>query len=91
MTGCFSVTSSYPRDRSTEDEAVGFAIPDGFRLQESSQAALDGSSVKRRVLVGLSMGWFGGFITGNSQERNEDLYGYYCAHDTSTRTKACGA
>ena len=54
-----------------EDEAVGIAIPDGFRRQESSPATLliDGSLVKRGVLVRLRMGWFGGLITGNSKQR----------------------
>ena len=28
-------------DMSTEDEAIGMVIPDGFRLQESRPAALD--------------------------------------------------
>ena len=41
MEGCFNVTWSYSRDMSTEYEAVGMAIPDGFRLQESRPAALD--------------------------------------------------
>ena len=43
-------------DMSPKDEAVGMAIPDGFRVQESRAAALDGSLVKRGVLVRLSMG-----------------------------------
>ena len=38
-------------DMSPEDEAIGMAIPDGFRLQESRSAALDNSFVKRGVLV----------------------------------------
>ena len=54
---------------SPKDEAVGMAIPDGFRVQESRAAALDGSLVKRGVLVRLRMGWFGGLITGNSKQR----------------------
>ena len=44
-------------DMSPEDEAIGMVIPDGFRLQESTPAALDNSLVKRGVFVRLSMGW----------------------------------
>ena len=43
-------------DMSPKDEAVGMAILDGFRLQESRPAALDASFVKRGILVRLSMG-----------------------------------
>ena len=32
--------------------------------------------MKRRVLVSLSMGWYGGLITRKSQERTKDLYDY---------------
>ena len=55
-------------------------IPEGFRLQASTPAALDNSLVKRGVLVRLGMGWFGGLITRKSQERTKDLYDYYCVH-----------
>ena len=56
-------------------------VPDGFRLQESPQskpASLDNSLliVKRGVLVGLGMGWFGGLITRKSQERTKDMCDY---------------
>ena len=63
-------------DMSPEDEAVGMATPDGFCLQDSRPAALDGSFVKRGVLVRPSIGWFGGFITRKSPERTKDLYNY---------------
>ena len=61
-------------DMSPDDEAIGMVVPDGFRLQESRPAALDSSLVKRRMLVRLSMGWFGGLITRQSQERTKHVY-----------------
>ena len=75
-------------DMSPEDEAVGIAIPDGFRPQESRPATLDGSVVKRGVLVRLSMEWFGGLITRKSQERTKDLYDYrvHLEEDQSVRS-----
>lgn len=75
-------------DMSPEDEAVGMAIPGGFRLQESRPAALDGSLVKRGVLVRLSIGWFGGLIARKSQERTKDLYDYrvHLEEDQSVRS-----
>ena len=63
-------------DMSPEDEAIGMVIPDVFRLQESRQAALDNYLVNRGALVRLSMGWFGGLITRESQERTNKVYDY---------------
>ena len=61
---------------SPDDEAIGMVVPDGFRLQEPRPAALDSSLVKRGVLVRLGMGWFGGLITRQSQERTKHVYDY---------------
>ena len=63
-------------DMSPDDEAIGMVVPDGFRLQEPRPAALDSSLVKQRVLVRLGMGWFGGLITHQSQERTKHVYDY---------------
>ena len=73
---------------SPDDEAIGMVVPDGFRLQESRPAALDSSLVKRGVLVRLSMGWFGGLITRQSQERTKHMYGYrvHLAEDQNVRS-----
>ena len=73
---------------SPDDEAIGMVVPDGFCLQESRQAALDSSLVKRGVLVGLSMGWFGGLTTRQSQERTKHLYDYrvHLAEDQRVRS-----
>ena len=59
-----------------EDEIHGMEIPDGYRLQASKPAALDSSLLQRGVLVRLGMGWFGGSITRQSQERTRHLYDY---------------
>ena len=92
MAGCFSVTSSYSRDLSPEDEAVGMAIPDGFRLQSRGQlAALDGSLVIRGVLVRLGMGWFGVLITRKSQAGANQIKICTTIVCTLKRTKACVA
>ena len=39
-------------------------------------AALDHALVKRRVLVRLGMGWFGGLITRQSEEQTSNVYDY---------------
>ena len=57
-----------------EYEAVGMAIPDGFRRQEESRpVALDGYLVKRGVLrlVRPGMGWFPGLTTRKSRGRTK--------------------
>lgn len=61
-------------DLSPEDEVISVTIPDDFRLQISSPAALDSSLVKRGVLLRLTMGWLGRLITRQSQERTSPLY-----------------
>ena len=73
---------------SPDDKAIGMVVPDGFRLQESRPAALDSSLVKRGVLVRLSMGWFGGLITRQSQERTKHVYDYrvHLVEDQSVRS-----
>ena len=73
---------------SPDDDAIGMVVPDGFRLQESRPAALDSFLVKRGVLLRLSMGWFGGLITRQSQERTKHVYDYRVrlAEDQSVRS-----
>ena len=69
-----SLRANQSRDMSPEDEAVGMAIPDGFRLQEQSRsAALKTYLVKRGVLRVLrpGRGWFRGLTTRKSQERTK--------------------
>ena len=63
-------------------------VPDGFHLQESRPAALDSSLVRCGVLVRLSMGWFGGLITRQSQERTKHVYDYrvHLAEDQRVRS-----
>ena len=70
-----------------EGEIHGMEIPDGYRLQASKPAALDSSLLQRGVLVRLGMGWFGGSITRQSQERTRHLYDYrvHLELDQSTR------
>ena len=57
-----------------EDETQGMEIPAGFRLQESTPAALDRLLLQRGVLVRLGLGWFGGLIIQQSPQRH--LYDY---------------
>ena len=73
---------------SPDDEAIGMVVPHGFRLQESRSAALDSSLVKRGVLVRLSLGWFGGLITHQNQERTKHVYDYrvHLVEDQSVRS-----
>ena len=73
---------------SPDDEAIGMVVPDGFRLQESRPDALDSSLVKHGVLVRLSMGWFGGLMTRQSQERTKHVYDYrvHLEEDQSVRS-----
>ena len=75
-------------DMSPDDEAIGMVVPDEFHLQESRPAALDSSLVKRGVLARLSMGWFGGLITRQSQERTKHVYDYrvHLAEDQRVRS-----
>ena len=63
-------------------------IPDGFQTQASAPAALDSSLVQRGVLVRLGIGWFGGLITRQSQERTRHLYDHrvHIELDQSTRS-----
>ncbi|CAB1106479.1 unnamed protein product [Ectocarpus sp. CCAP 1310/34] len=68
-----------------EDETQGMEIPAGFRLQESTPAALDRLLLQRGVFVRLGMGWFSGLIIQQSPQRH--LYDY-CVQlevDHSTR------
>ncbi|CAM9312583.1 unnamed protein product [Pylaiella littoralis] len=44
----------------SDDEIHGMEIPDGFRIQASTPAALDSSLLQRGVLVRLGMGGLGG-------------------------------
>ncbi|CAN0112036.1 unnamed protein product, partial [Ascophyllum nodosum] len=73
---------------SPDDDAIGMVVPDGFRLQESRPAARDSSLVKRGVLLRLSMGWFCGLKTRQSQERTKHVYDYrvHLAEDQSVRS-----
>ena len=73
---------------SPDDEAIGMVVPGGFRLQESRSAALDSSLVKRGVLVRLSMGWFRGLTTRQSQELTKHVYAsrVHLAEDQSVRS-----
>ena len=73
---------------SPDDEAIGMVVPDEFHLQESRPAALDSSLAKRGVLARLSMGWFGGLITRQSQERTKHVYDYrvHLAEDQRVRS-----
>ncbi|CAN0237471.1 unnamed protein product, partial [Ectocarpus sp. 6 AP-2014] len=68
-------------------EIHGMQIPDSFRLQEATPGVLDNSLLQRGVLVKLSLGWFGGLITRQSQERTRHLYDYrvHFELDQSTR------
>ena len=72
----------------SDDEIQAMEIPDGFRIQASTPAALDSSLLQRGVLVRLGMGWFGGMITRQSQERTLHLYDYrvHLEVDQSTRS-----
>ena len=72
----------------SDDEIQAMEIPDGFRIQASTPAALDSSLLQRGVLVRLGMGWFGGMITRQSQERTRHLYDYrvHLEVDQSTRS-----
>ena len=63
-------------DMSPKDHVIGMVIPNGFRLQEPTPAGLDSSLVKRGILLRLGMGWFGGVITRQSQERTRDVLDY---------------
>ena len=71
-----------------EDEIRGMEIPDGFGVQASKPAALDSSLLQRGVFVRLGMGWFGGLIIRQSQERTRHLYDYrvQLQEDQSTRS-----
>lgn len=72
-------------DMSPENEYLGMTIPGGFCQSRSS--ARDSSSVKRGVLLELSMGWFGGLITRKSQKRNKECDDYRVHHqDQSVRS-----
>ena len=73
----------------SDDEIHGMEIPDGFRIQASTPAALDSSLLQRGVLVRLGMGWFGGLITRQSQERTRHIFDYRVVQldlDQSTRS-----
>ena len=61
-----------------EGGVIDLVISDGFHLQASRTAVQDNSLVKRRVVLRLSVGWFGGYITRKSQERtiNSHVYDY---------------
>ena len=63
-------------------------IPNDYRLQASKPAALDSSLLQRGVLVRLGLGWFGGSITRQPQERTRHLYDYrvHLERDQSTRS-----
>ncbi|CAB1107559.1 unnamed protein product [Ectocarpus sp. CCAP 1310/34] len=70
-----------------EDETQGMEIPTGFRIQEVKPVALDRLLLRRGVLVGLGIGWFGGLIIQQSQQDTRHLYDY-CVQlelDQSTR------
>ena len=71
-----------------DDEVHGMDIPDCFRIQASTPAALDSSLLQRGVVVMLGMDWFGGLITRQSQQRTRHLYDYrvYLEQDQSTRS-----
>ena len=70
-----------------DDEIDGMEIPDGFRIQPSRPAALDGSFLQRGVLVRLGMGWFGGLIARQSRQHTRHFYDYraHLEQDQSTR------
>ena len=72
----------------SDDEIHGMEIPDGFRIQASKPAALDSSLLQRGVLVRLGMGWFGGLITRQSQERTRHIYDYHRVQLDPSWTKA---
>ena len=70
-----------------EDETQEMNIPAGFRIQESKPDVLDRLLLQRGVFVRLGMGWFGGLIIQQSQQRTRHLYDY-CVQlelDQSTR------
>ena len=71
-----------------EDEIHGMEIPDGYHLQASKPAALDSSLLQGGVLIRLGMGWLGGTITRQSQERTRHRYDYrvHLELDQSTRS-----
>ena len=60
----------------SDDEIHGMEIQDSFRIQASTPAAPDSSLLQRGVLVRLGMGWFGGLITRQSQQRTRHRYDY---------------
>ncbi|CAB1118460.1 unnamed protein product [Ectocarpus sp. CCAP 1310/34] len=70
------------------DEILGMEVPDGFSLQEATAAALDNSLLQRLVLVSLSIDWFAGLITRQSQQRTRqpDYYRVLFDLDESTRS-----
>ncbi|CAB1112233.1 unnamed protein product [Ectocarpus sp. CCAP 1310/34] len=72
----------------SDDEILAMEIPDGFRIQASTPAALDSSSPQRGVLVRLGMGWFGRVITRQSQERTRHLYDYRVHLDLDQSTRS---
>ena len=69
-----------------DDEIHGMEIPTGFRTQASTPAARDSSLLQRGVLVRLGLGWFDGFIAGQSQQRTRHVYDYrvHLEQDLST-------
>ncbi|CAB1111412.1 unnamed protein product [Ectocarpus sp. CCAP 1310/34] len=71
----------------SDDEIRAMEIPDGFRIQASTPAALDNLLLQRGLLVRLGMGWFGGLITRQSQERTRHLYDYRVHLDLDQSTR----
>ncbi|CAB1104605.1 unnamed protein product [Ectocarpus sp. CCAP 1310/34] len=72
----------------SDEEIHAMEIPDRFRIQACTPAALDISLLQRGVLVGLGMGWFGGVITRQSQERTRHLYDYHMHLDLDQSTRS---
>ncbi|CAB1107234.1 unnamed protein product [Ectocarpus sp. CCAP 1310/34] len=72
----------------SDNEIHAMEIPDGFRIQASTPAALDSSLLQRGLLVRLGMGWLGGIITRQSQERTRHLYDYRVHLDLDQSTRS---
>ena len=67
---------------------VPMETPRGFRLQATKPLALDGSLVRRGVIVRLGLGRFGERTEGKAQQRTRHVHDYRVVpeRDKSTRS-----